>query len=100
MILEVAILQVKKGLENNFERDFKKASIYIRSIDGYSKHSLKSCVEVKNKYILLVEWNLLEDHTIGFRESESYLEWKNLLHSYYDPFPVVEHYETVFDFQN
>lgn len=100
MILEVAILHVKEGLQNNFERDFKKASVYIQSIDGYLKHSLKRCLEDKNKYILLVEWNSLENHTIGFRKSKAYLQWKNLLHSYYDPFPVVEHYETVFDFKN
>ncbi len=100
MILEIAILQVKEGLLDNFERDFQKASVYIRSIDGYIKHSLKRCLEDKNKYVLLVEWNLLEDHTIRFRESEAYLQWKKLLHSYYDPFPVVEHYETVFDFKN
>jgi len=100
MILEVAILQVKEGLENNFERDFNSAKSYIQSIDGYIKHSLKRCIEEKNKYILLVEWNTLEDHTIGFRTSEAYLKWKSLLHDYYNPFPIVEHYETVFDFKN
>ena len=93
MILEVAILNVKPGQEPAFEKDFETAGKYISSIDGYIKHSLRRCVEQANKYLLLVEWQKLEDHTIGFRQSLQYLEWKKLLHHYYDPFPVVEHYE-------
>ncbi|AWG20500.1 antibiotic biosynthesis monooxygenase [Flavobacterium faecale] len=97
MILEMAILQVKKGEEVSFESDFVIASQFIQSISGYVSHSLRKCIEVENKYLLLVEWKKLEDHTVGFRESESYLEWKKLLHHYYDPFPVVEHYEMVME---
>lgn len=97
MILEAAMLQVKKGLEESFEKDFKAASAYISAIDGYRNHKLKRCLEQPNKYILLVEWNTLEDHTVGFRESEEYKHWKAMLHHYYDPFPVVEHFETTFE---
>jgi heme-degrading monooxygenase HmoA len=75
MILEVAILQVKKSSILDFERDFAIASQYIQSIPGYVSHSLRKCLEEENKYILLVDWAKLEDHTIGFRESEAYLEW-------------------------
>ena len=95
MILEVAMLNVIIGKEKDFEVDFKIASKYISSIEGYINHSLRKCIENKNKYILLVEWQTLEDHTIGFRQSEAYLEWKRLLHHYYDPFPTVEHYEVI-----
>ncbi|OYX25019.1 MAG: antibiotic biosynthesis monooxygenase [Flavobacteriales bacterium 32-35-8] len=95
MILEVAILKVKKGQEKQFEIDFATAGQYISSIKGYMNHSLKKCIEHDNQYILLVNWEQLEDHTIGFRQSSQYLEWKNLLHHYYDPFPLVEHYETI-----
>jgi len=49
-----------------------------------------------NRYILLVNWERLEDHTEGFRGSEEYQEWKKLLHHFYDPFPTVEHYESVY----
>jgi heme-degrading monooxygenase HmoA len=95
MILEVAVLQVKTGQENQFETDFAKAGQFISAIKGYNKHSLLKCLEQSNKYVLLVEWENLEDHTIGFRQSSEYLEWKKLLHHYYDPFPTVEHYETI-----
>ncbi|MBY0426049.1 MAG: antibiotic biosynthesis monooxygenase [Cytophagales bacterium] len=95
MILEVSILQVKPGHETDFERDFHHAGAYIRSIKGYVRHSLRKCLEQNNKYILLVDWENLEDHTLGFRQSPQYQEWKKLLHPYYDPFPTVEHYETI-----
>jgi heme-degrading monooxygenase HmoA len=95
MILEVAILNVIEGKEKKFEIDFKIAGKYISATKGYIKHTLKKCIEQKNKYVLLVEWDQLEDHTIGFRESNEYVEWKKLLHHYYDPFPTVEHYETI-----
>jgi heme-degrading monooxygenase HmoA len=97
MILEVAILFVKSGEEKQFELDFAKAGQYISAMKGYVRHSLRKCFEQDNKYLLLVDWQSLEDHTIGFRSSLEYLEWKNLLHHYYDPFPVVEHYETLIE---
>jgi heme-degrading monooxygenase HmoA len=95
MILEVALLHLIEGKEQEFEADFNKASKYISSIKGYIKHTLNKCIEEKNKYILLVGWETLENHTIDFRESEQYLEWKKLLHLYYNPFPIVEHYKTI-----
>ena len=100
MILEVAILYVKEGQEKDFEKDFAIAGQYISAIKGYVKHSLRKCVEENNKYILLVDWLTLEDHIIGFRTSPEYLEWKSLLHHYYNPFPIVEHYETIFEDEN
>ena len=97
MILEVAILNVVEGKEKQFEEDFAKAGKLISSMKGYIQHSLRKCLEVNNRYILLVDWENLTDHTIGFRQSPQYLEWKELLHHYYDPFPTVEHYETIIE---
>jgi len=70
MILESAILYVKPELQEQFEKDFEIAGQYISSIKGYIKHSLSKCIEQADKYFLLVEWETLEDHTIGFRENE------------------------------
>jgi heme-degrading monooxygenase HmoA len=95
MILEVAMLQVKPGLTEEFEQNFKMASKIISKMKGYIKHELQKCIEDKNKYILFVHWNTLEDHTIGFRGSEEYQEWKKLLHHFYEPFPTVEHYKEI-----
>ena len=95
MVLEVAILDVKVGQESDFEASFKEAQTIISSMRGYQSHQLQKCVEKQNRYILLVNWDSLEDHTIGFRESPEYTQWKSLLHHYYEPFPNVEHYTLV-----
>ena len=92
MILEVAILNVKSGEEDKFEAAFSKAKEIISGSKGYIEHQLKKCIETKGKYILLVSWETVEDHTEGFRKSKSYQKWKELLHHFYEPFPEVEHY--------
>lgn len=97
MILEVAILDVKPGTESDFESAFARAQKIISSMPGYISHALQHCLEKTNRYILLVNWETLEHHTVGFRESPEYQEWRSLLHHFYDPFPVVQHYESVFN---
>ena len=93
MILEVAILNVRAGQNAEFEAAFLQASPIIAAMRGYVSHELQRCVETPGRYILLVRWQTLEDHTIGFRQSPQYQQWRRLLHHFYDPFPVVEHYE-------
>jgi heme-degrading monooxygenase HmoA len=95
MILEVAVLNVRGGQTVDFEAAFRRASPLIASMQGHISHELRRCAERPNRYILLVHWQKLEDHTIGFRGSPEYQEWKRLLHHFYDPFPTVEHYQTV-----
>lgn len=95
MILEVAILDVKPGETDAFEAAFQQAQSIISSMAGYGGHQLQKCIEKENRYILLVTWRTLEDHTQSFRGSEEYQQWKTLLHHFYDPFPVVEHYQQV-----
>lgn len=95
MILELALLNVIPGREAEFEAAFRQAQAIIASMKGYRSHDLRRCLEAGNRYVLLVEWDSLEDHTVGFRGSPEYQEWKRLLHHFYNPFPVVEHYEAV-----
>jgi len=96
MILEVAVLNVITGKSDEFEHTFTAAQKIISGMTGYVKHELQRCIENPDQYILLVSWETLEDHTVGFRNSEEYLQWKALLHHFYDPFPKVEHYISVF----
>lgn len=85
MILEVAILNVRVGLEREFEAAFAQGSLIIASMPGYISHQLQRCVETSNRYALLVNWTSIEAHTIGFRGSPEYQRWKQLLHHFYDP---------------
>jgi heme-degrading monooxygenase HmoA len=95
MILEVAVLQVIAGQEADYEVAFRKASPIIASMKGYQGHELQRCMEVPGKYVLLVRWETLEDHTIGFRGSPEFQQWRALLHHFYVPTPLVEHFEQV-----
>ncbi|MFZ2451952.1 MAG: antibiotic biosynthesis monooxygenase [Methylovulum miyakonense] len=93
----MAVLNIIPGKEAEFEAAFRTASAIISSMPGYVSHQLQHCVENESRYILLVHWQTLEAHTIGFRTSPQYQEWKKLLHHFYSPFPTVEHYELVFE---
>jgi heme-degrading monooxygenase HmoA len=95
MITEIAILKIKDQQDKEFEANFIKAEKIISKMKGYINHELLKCIEADNQYLLIVRWETLEDHTIGFRNSEEYLEWKKLLHHFYDPFPTVEHYSEI-----
>ena len=95
MILEVAILEIVPGQEFNFQASFAQAQAIIASMPGYLGHDLRRCLENPSRYILLVQWNKLEDHIVGFRRSREYAKWKALLHHFYEPFPEVEHYVAV-----
>jgi len=99
MILEAAILDVITGKEQEFESAFEKASPLIASMDGYISQQLQHCMETSYRYLLLVQWKTLEAHTVGFRGSEEFQEWKKLLHHFYDPFPVVQHFEVAQDYK-
>jgi heme-degrading monooxygenase HmoA len=98
MILEAAVLNVRSGEEPAFEQAFRAASPLIASTQGYLGHQLQRCLETKGRYLLLVRWETLEAHTVGFRQSPAYQQWKAQLHHFYEPFPVVEHYESLLEF--
>ena len=96
MITEIALLKIRKGQSAAFEEAFAGAQPIIEAAQGYIQHELQQCIENDEKYLLTVRWNTLEDHTTGFRESAGYREWKKLLHHFYDPSPLVEHYKRIF----
>jgi heme-degrading monooxygenase HmoA len=93
MILEAAILKIKAGQGKAFEAALREALPLIEATPGFRGLEICPCVEKLDQYLLLVRWDKLEDHTIGFRESERYPKWRAALHHFYDPFPTVLHYE-------
>jgi heme-degrading monooxygenase HmoA len=95
VILEVAMLDVRPDSTADFETAFAEAQKIISTTPGYVSHELRRCIERANRYILLVRWHQLEDHTEGFRKSPQYQDWKRLLHHFYDPFPTVEHFKAI-----
>jgi heme-degrading monooxygenase HmoA len=92
LILEHAILDVKAGEAAGFETALGEALPLITATPGFVDLEVRPCLERPGRYLLLVRWQRLEDHTEGFRWSERYQRWRALLHRFYDPFPLVEHY--------
>jgi heme-degrading monooxygenase HmoA len=97
VILEHALLPVRPGEEDALEAAFAEAMPIIASMRGFECLSLTRCVERPSTYLLLVEWQSLDDHTVGFRTSPAYDDWRALLHHFYEPFPTVEHFQPVHD---
>lgn len=95
MVTEHAILPVRPGLEDEFEAAFRVARPLIAAQPGFRSLSLSRSAETPNEYLLLVEWDSISDHEEGFRRSPEYAQWKQLLHRFYEPFPVVEHFAPV-----
>jgi heme-degrading monooxygenase HmoA len=95
MITEHAILPVTPGREQDFERAFATALPLIAASPGFLDARLLRGIETSTSYLLLVNWESVEAHQVGFRGSPAYDEWRALLHHFYDPFPVVEHFTQV-----
>lgn len=92
MILEAAVLSVRAGQSEEFLIAFHEAQRIIASMPGYVSHELGRCIERPDEFLLLVRWESLDAHEIGFRRSPEYQEWKRRLHHFYEPFPAVSHY--------
>jgi heme-degrading monooxygenase HmoA len=95
VVLEQALLPVTPGQESEFEAAFAQAKAIISAMPGFRSLTLSRCIERPETYLLLVEWERLEDHTEGFRGSAEYRRWRALLHHFYEPFPTVEHFRPV-----
>jgi heme-degrading monooxygenase HmoA len=94
-ILEHALLPVVPGREVEFEAAFAEAKTIIASMPGFVDLRLSRSIETPNEYLLLVHWESVDAHERGFRGSPEYERWRALLHEFYEPFPVVEHFAEV-----
>ncbi|MCO1574952.1 antibiotic biosynthesis monooxygenase [Crossiella sp. SN42] len=91
-VLEHAQLSVRPGAEAAFLDAFAQARPLITGQPGFRSLRLSRCVERPSEFLLLVEWDSVAAHEEGFRRSPEYPRWRELLHHFYQPFPVVEHY--------
>ena len=95
MIVEAVQLTITPGREAEFEAVFPRAIAVLATSQGYLAHELRRSVESPNRYALRVEWATLEDHTVGFRGSPTFLEWRALVGPFFAAPPVVEHFQPV-----
>lgn len=97
MILEQAVIAVTAGLEDDFEVAVGQAKDLISRAQGFRSLRLLRGVEEPGKYLLLVEWETLDDHTVGFRESELFVRWRELIGPYFASPPEVSHFDPAID---
>ena len=98
VILEAGILNIREGQQDAFEAALNRARLLIATTPGFLAFELHRCIETPNRYLLLVQWENMEAHTVGFRQSDRYRQWRALLHHFYHPFPVIEHFEKPISF--
>lgn len=97
MIVEHAELTVSAGQEQQFEAAFAEGRKVLAEADGFRWAELLRCEERPQTYLLLVGWDTVEAHTVGFRSSERFQRWRSLVGPYFDKAPVVEHYHELGD---
>lgn len=95
MILEHALIDVRPGTQAEFEAAVVRAREVISAAPGFRTFALHRGVESPDRYLLLVGWETLEDHTVGFRGSPAFAEWRSLIGPFFDGQPEVDHYDPV-----
>jgi heme-degrading monooxygenase HmoA len=95
LIIEIATIVVQEGRESEFEAAFAKARRYIAESPHSLNHQLTRCIEHPSRYILRIEWDSLEGHTVGFRGSATFQDYRALLYPLYASAPEVVHYTAV-----
>jgi heme-degrading monooxygenase HmoA len=91
MILEIAQIDVKPGMENTFESGVTAAAPIFQRAKGCRAMTLQRSIEKPARYRLFVTWETLENHTVDFRNSADFQEWRKLVgHCFASP-PEVEH---------
>ncbi len=91
MITEIVEIEVKPGEEAAFEAGVRKAVPLFQNFKGCLGMKLQRTIERRTKYRLFVTWETLEDHTVHFRGSGDFQEWRRLVGPYFAFAPVVEH---------
>ena len=96
MILETAVFTIHAGQAEQFLEAFARGRKFIEQSKGCHRLELRRGIEEPDTFVLVVWWQTLEDHTVGFRGSDRYQQWRALLHDFYDPFPTVKHFASSF----
>jgi heme-degrading monooxygenase HmoA len=95
MFMEIAQIDVKPGSEAAFEAGVEKAAPLFRRAKGCRGMRLHRSVEIPTRYRLMVRWETVENHTVDFRGSADFQEWRRLVGAYFAATPAVEHAEAL-----
>jgi heme-degrading monooxygenase HmoA len=95
MVLEIADIAVLPGTEEEFEAAVREGIRYVSDTPGFRNARLTRCIETPGRFVLLIEWDSLEAHTVGFRESENFGRWRSHIGPLLSGEPHTEHFDEV-----
>jgi len=95
MVLEHALITVRPGTQEAFEAVLVEARAVISAAPGFRSFAIHRGIESPERYLLLVGWDTLEDHTEGFRGSPAFAAWRSHIQPFFDGAPEVDHYDPV-----
>ena len=96
MTIEIADIRVRPETRDAFsEAITRAASTVLANACGYRRHRILACHESPGRFVLLVEWDSLEAHTVGFRQSPAFAEWRAIIGPFFTQPPLVEHFDVV-----
>lgn len=95
MILEIAHFDILEGKELPFSEACLLAQKIISQSPGFINVEFQQCVETSTRFLALIKWEKIEDHTIGFRQSQLFLEWRAVLSPFFKSAPIALHYNLI-----
>ena len=93
MVLEIADIRIHPGQNAAFEEAIQRAlaTVALRA-PGFLRASVQAGIESPERYVLQIEWDTLEAHTVGFRQGPLFAEWRAIIGPFFAAPPQVEHF--------
>jgi heme-degrading monooxygenase HmoA len=91
MVLEVAEIKITPGQENAFKEAYRAARELVRVSPGLRSMRMTQSVESPNRFVLLIEWDSVQAHEHGFRETDRFPKWREAIGPFFAEPPFVEH---------
>jgi heme-degrading monooxygenase HmoA len=94
MILELADIRILPGKQQEFDAAIQRGlDTVIAKAKGFHGYKVNKGIESPERYVLMIFWETLENHTVDFRQSEAFAEWRSIVGPYFAAAPVVEHFD-------
>jgi heme-degrading monooxygenase HmoA len=93
MILEIADIRIQPGRQAEFDAAITKGvTEVIAKAKGFNRFTIQKGMESPERYVLMIYWDTLENHTVDFRQSPAFLAWRDIVGPYFAAPPNVEHF--------
>jgi heme-degrading monooxygenase HmoA len=96
VILEVADIHIRPGEQAAFDEAIQRGvTSVISQARGFRGWKVNKGIESPERYLLMIFWDTLEDHTVRFRGGPLFAQWRAIVGPFFAQPPVVEHFTLV-----